>query len=327
MRWLMALLIFAHHLHATVLVQAPTSATLDYRGALKANPEFSSPTQELLKRRPQAVHRDKLLTIFAEAQQAFLANSKELAKAKFESLAALFTADDWAKTDRQIFLNTFLRLAQLEIESSKQQIWLSQAVLVGDDVEPETGLYPPPLLTNYFRLKTGAPRALIDERWWRDGWTAIMFNGVVCTRQTCAGLPLVADKVRVTWLSDTWLSYSDVLAPTDFAHAKPRKVAWVAGECGDSQLSAQAESFKKVDVFWSLECQPQSAPPETVNLQPTAVQDELPRLIVKVEERPFYKSKWFWAGVGVVGVAALILANSKKDSESTEPSTTYGVGH
>jgi len=50
---------------------------------------------------------------------------------------------------------------------------------------------------------------------------------------------------------------------------------------------------------------------------------EIVALTIKEKSPAFYKSKWFWIGVGVV-TAGIVIASSQKNDDKKEPSTTYG---
>jgi len=322
MRWLLIVLAFAQNLNATVLIQGPGSPVLDYRAALKADPDLLSPSQVLARQRPLAASRETLLSAFGEAQAAFLENSKEEAVAKFEQVIALIHNDDWAKMDRMIFLNSFLRLAQLQTDVEKQNYWLAQATLTGPDLEPEAGLFPPPLVRAWKNLKTEIPRAAIPARLWDNGWNLILLNGFACTSQNCPGWPLVPGKTRVTLLSDQFQPYTTIVDVNELERLKLKFLTWASGECGNYQLSTAAAQLKSSKVFWSLSCEaPKSL--AALNLNPSPVKaDALPRLPIQEKSPAFYKSKWFWAGVTVV-TAALVIAGSKQKQEK-EPTTTYG---
>lgn len=316
MRLFLAFLMSLPSAHASVLVQGPGTPDLDYRAALKADPDAISPSGQLLKQRPSAGRREALLAAFASAQKAFLENSKDDSAAKFESVVAMLTADDWAASDRRLFLHAYLRLAQLQPD--KQNTWLGRALAAGEDVRPEPGLFPPPLLRDFAKMREEVPHLRPADDLFGDGWNTVLLNGIPCTREECPGSAAAGEKVRATFLSDVWQSVTVILEPAALAAFRPAKTAWIAGDCANTRF---ASSFKDQKGFWGLDCE--SAPPKAINLQPLARVDALPRLDIKDKSPAFYKSKWFWGGVALAAVAAVIV-NGQKHKQEKEPTTTYG---
>lgn len=367
MRFFLALLVFAQSAQAAVLVHGPGTPTLDYRAALKADRDLRSPTEFLLKSRPGSGRREALLTAFASAQKAFLENSLGEARALFESVASMMNHADWPRADRQVFLHACLRLAQLQTDSEGQNLWLARAVAVGDDTQAEAGLFPPPLLAGLQKFRGEIPRARVSREVFEAGWTMVLLNGYVCSAQNCAGFPIGGEKVRATFLSDTWQSVTMMLDARELTTIRPKAVAWVSGDCAKTQFSAASSALKGVRSFWGLECEASgsgstsaagaglgSATPsaamaatdstssaraesgdlsqsasastqasKTLNFNPITPSQSLPTFEIKEKSPAFYKSKWFWIGVGVLATGALI-ANGQKKKEEKEPTTTYG---
>src|SRR5271163_744201 len=124
--WLSLLLAFGHP--ATLWVQGPLSSTLDYRAILKAHPNAVSPTQDYLNHHPLIENREKLLTLLTWAQHDFLAKSNAEAVQKFKDVLQMLWEDDWAQADREIFLQAYLRIAQLSLTNTERDLWLIQSV-------------------------------------------------------------------------------------------------------------------------------------------------------------------------------------------------------
>lgn len=321
MRYLAAFLIFVQSARATVLIQGPGTPDFDYRAALKADPDLLSPVQTLVRQRPSPIQRETLLSGFASAQKAFLENSPQEAQALFESVVAMISADDWSRADRQIFLHSYLRLAQLQTLLEKQNYWLNRALAAGDDVEPEAGLFPPPLLHALKKIRADVPRAVVQENLFREGWTMILFNGIPCTKQNCPGLPLTGEKMRVTFLSNVWQSVSLYLDSTELKSVSVKKIAWIGGDCAKTQFSPASLALKEPEPFWGSNCASPNRSPDFKPIPPT---DAIPRIEIKESSPAFYKSKWFWGGVVLAAAAAVIMNSQKREKEQREPTTTYG---
>lgn len=306
MRWFLILALTVQQAGAVVLVQAPGVPLLDYKAALKADSEAVSPTQHALKARPSSGARDNLLALFASAQKSFLGGSPEEASAQFQKVTALLTAEDWPATDRRVFLQSYLRLAQLE--PANQGAWLNKALSAGDDVQPEADLFPPPLIAELKRLRREVPRTAPAAS---EEWTEVLFNG-----SPAAGWPLNGEAVRVTFLSDVWKPETHVVKDLDVKRLAPAKLPLASGGCAQSKVD-----LKNARAFWGLDCE---AAPRELNLQPVFASPAIPKLDIKEKSPAFYKSKWFWGTVAVAAVTAVVIASQKKKDSNPEPTMNYG---
>ena len=321
MRWFLIFLIAPINATATVLIQMPSSPPLEYRAALKADPDLKSPTQKLLSLRPGSEPRQKLLAEFAQAQTAYVSGARQEALKQFEILTQSLTTQDWTTADRQIFLHAVLRVAQLQSEPERQRLWLSRALSVGPDVQPQADLFPPPLTKALTELRGQVPLAKIPSAFFEDGWSTVLVNGYVCTKNECLGWPMNGQTARLTFISDMWQPETTLADPSEFRFARTRRLAWANGPCGKAQLSPAAEQLQQPRAFWSEACE---NPQAELNLKPATPVNEL-KFPTEPKRPPIYKSKYFWIGLGVAAVAtAAYVSSQQKERERREPSTTYG---
>jgi len=128
--------------------------------------------------------------------------------------------------------------------------------------------------------------------------------------------------VRLTFLSDQWLPFTTELSGEDVASLQPRRVAWFSGGCGKPEFHKAAGDIPSKKAFWNLECEGEPRP-LALAPQPLPLQDAVPKVEFREPGKPFYKNKWLWVGVGLVTAAIIVIQSQKKD-EKTEPTTTYG---
>lgn len=323
MRWLCTFLIWSQSVHAAVLFQAPGSSGLDYRAALKADADNVSPSAAYIQQHPSSDNRQRLLNLFAEAQKAFLGGTKEEAKRQFENLLSLAGEDDWDRNSREIFLVAYFRLAQIELDIAAQSALLTQALLLGEGLSVPSDLFPPPLIRRYTQLKMEIPRLQISPGFFADGWSVILVNGQPCSKNACENIPQLANDVRVTFLSEQWLPVSVVIQASELNRAAPARVPWITGSCEKTNFHPQTDSTSEKKAFWFLNCGAQSKP-KAINFLPVSHADPvIAKIEMDLKPRPFYKSPWFWGGVGAVVIAAIALS-AKKQEKEREPTTTYG---
>lgn len=305
---------------ATVLVQGPQSQDLDYRSALRANGDYISPTRQYLEVHPSLAARESLLAVFAAAQKSFLEASNLESHKKFEQVVELLGSEDWARSDREIFLQCYLRLAQLEPAPKAKDRWLELSLLLGLDLNYDKSLYPPPLLARRQELARQLRQIKITRDGLNPGWTEILINGEPCNRLDCGNWPHVAGLVRVTVLSDRWIPQTRMMSTSDLAKFAPPAIEWATGNCESSEWNTKAARFLSKKIFWSPECEQRKA---ALNLKPVPTSTEsIPMVTMPTHKTTLLESKWLWAGV--VTAIAVILVRGSQSHESKQTTTTYG---
>ncbi len=309
-----------------VLFQAPTARDLDYRAALKADAGWSSVIEWQMRRLPLPANRDTLISRFTAAQEAFVSSSKSQAQKAFLSLVDLRNLDDWKKSDREIFVLAYLRLAQLEPAGSEQDRWLLHSLNIGPAILPDSKLFPPPLLQRRLLLSQTAQRSQWPSL--PEGWNALLVNGTFCD-EDCPPLYNVEGKVRLTYLSNRWLPYTVEAVPNQYPPVLP-KIAWVNGSCGGTRYHAEVSRAESYKAFWSEDCSLLPARAVITQNSPAAAQPaaEFQGLLaapLPPKRESVLRNKWFWIAVGGVALAALALSNNQEKRDDRQiPTTTYG---
>lgn len=301
----------------SIVVRGPNASALEYAAYLKATSNRVSPSQAYLKEHPSAENSQELLQKFASAQEAFLKESLEEAKLQFQEVLQMATKDDWRKTQRELLLSAHLRLAQLSQSSQEAEFQLKQSLTLGDDLSPDPRLFPPPLIEKWNLLRSTSTKVDISKHVFSNG-ALILLNGVIFDLNE--NLKIYPGEYRVTVLSDSHRFQTLQLSAKQIAVTNWTTDGLVQGDCLNHQVSLEnAHAFlgqhcsrKNFGLASSIQSQPPQnyVPLPTVNTSST---------------KPFYKSGWFWAGVGAVAVAVVVASsqNKKKDHETT-PSQTYG---
>ena len=328
MKWLSLLLWSGLSAHATVLFQGPQSSPLDYAAELAAHPHWVSPVQDYVNRHPLSANREQLSSLFAQAQHDFLAKSELESRERYKAVINLLGMDDWTKSEREIFLQCYLRLAQLESDNSARDRWLKQSLALGSELDIDASLYPPPLLQRRKELATYPQMLALSRLHLSAEWARILINGQPCGKKDCGLWPKDV-RLRVTVLSNQWLPQSRTIEARRFAEYQPEAIPWVEGACNTNHWHPETERFADRMAFWSIECAAPVA--DSFNLSavapPTTAPDAVPKLqeAPAPEYRPFYKSTWFWVGAGVVTAAVIVGIASQHPREVKQTTTTYGL--
>lgn len=308
---------------ATILIEAPTARDLDYQATLRAHPDYQSPTRAYLAAHPSSGHREQLLKALTSAQKSFLQNSTTEARAGFMGVLGLLHEDDWGREEREVFLLAYFRLAQLESESDPgaRDRWLAESLLLGPGLNADEALIPPPLVTRRRELSEQVPAGPINPSKLAAGWNEVLINGQRCMRRDCENWTRYPGKVRVTFLSDRWLPQTTITDAQEISSLNPKTIAWAEGSCASPHPHAQAKELAANRVFWDLECDRPKTVEENFKPVAQAVPGAVPAITFEAKPTPILKSKWFWAGVGIV--AAVLIVRGSQKHESRETTTSY----
>ena len=336
MKLTMALLLFMRAWAEPILFRAPDASEIEYRARVRAEESLRTPTQAYLAQHPTPRSRESLLARFTRAQQAFLANSIGEARRHFQEVVALLPADDWAPADREIFTNALLRLAQLENGVADRDHWLAQIRFLGPGVKIQSELYPPPVLERLREVQRRQSSLEINLA--RLDWPLVLINGVACRPHACPSFPASESSVRLTFVSDQWVTQTLQADLGEIARLRPAKTNWVTGSCGRGELAPAARELGPGQAFFGLKCEEGAknagGPARAAELNPPFEAGEgradgdpatLPIAAVTAvpaPRRPFYKSPWLWAGLGAVALTAITIAvKSSGHKSSPAPST------
>lgn len=308
---------------AVVVIPAEHASEDDYNAFMEAHQEYRTPEQEIRKR-PVNGHEEssQLLKLFADAQAAFIGADPKTSMPIFESIVGQSALESWSASERSILFQSSLRLAQQE-SGSKRAHWLLRSLTVAPDQKPNAELFPPPLVQEWEAVKERTPR--IEARQLiPNGWQGIQVQGIYYDRDSVAQLPITGEEVHLRWISNRFQSYSQVVALTkDKPPTLPQK-PWLRGECHSPEYSKSAEVFAERKSFFDLSCRTDVEPKaDRLKFNPISTKENTLTMFEEPVRKPFYKSGWFWTGVGAAIVVAIVISQKKQESER-EPSTTYG---
>lgn len=313
---------FAHG--QPILFRSAGAPESEYRARLRSDEALRSPVGAYLDQHPLGRSRGQLIERFTRAQHAYLEGEVGEARRYFQEVTALLPTDDWRIEQREIFLHAFLRLAQMEHDESARERWLIEAQYLGQDVNFDENLFPPPIVRRHRDLSRQLPRIRPSVE--ASGWPLILINGVRCSATDCPTVPAPSHDVRVTFVSDQWVTQSQQIDVASLARLRPPRFTWVTGECGKSDLLPAARALGTGRAFFGFNCEaprlvPQMAAAPAVDPAASGVSTQLRATTAPVARRPFYRSPWLWAGVGaaVVTGVALSLKSGQRDRDHHVP--------
>jgi hypothetical protein len=306
----------------TTLYRAPGAAKVRYLTKLRLEKDLVDPMTAHKQMHPSPARREHLLQMLSEAQQIFLAGKD--AKTAFENILSLLNSDDWKTSQREIFHYAALRLAQISTDQKIRDQWLLTALQIENEVSISAELFPPPVLARYRELKKISRKVNLAAR--LNGWSSFLINGVECSMKSCPDIILSNQPVRVTALSDQWVTQSLLINLNAGDSLDLPKSAWLTADCelSDAALKGQGFCEFKTDPIVQI---------AKLDLRPKSPLDSNPHAAQKlVAPQPppkrmpeWIKSKWLWIGVGLVTTAAVIAANQPKQETKKEPTVSYNL--
>ncbi len=144
----------------TVVPRAPQADAVEYSAYVKSSPQWQFPSEYLLERIPSAAARNHLTELFTQAQLSYTSGSISRAIEDFKRVVEFAVTDHWTEDERQVFLHSYLRLAQMDTSSSEK--WLRAAAVLFVAEQVDTSLFPPPLLERFRSVRGSMPEVKID---------------------------------------------------------------------------------------------------------------------------------------------------------------------
>lgn len=345
-------------------VRSPDLSRARFRAALALRPDLrplsagtSSMDTDL------AIAKAKLNKTLEAAQVAFLDGSLSEAKRLFSELADMSTDADWPLIQRRAIHYAILRAAQLSEDPTEQTSLLKRAIALDPVLNPDTTLFPPPLLHSLSSVSRELAAQAIEIRV-RDrfgDFEILKINGRTYHVAETPVLRVYPGMHRLRLQSDAFAPVTQTLSATQLMIYVPPKATIATGTCEHPAVESSSLPLQDVTVIFSETCVqarrggvwtrtddtiPNSA--SGADAERAALVPSLPEPLgararlatspgipagLELQEPapapPFYKKGWFWMGVtGVAVASALLIAREQRrtrdDTSPISPSQTHG---
>lgn len=303
---------------AQVIQRAQTASPLEYKSYLLASSQRQSPSQNYLSQHPSAANRNRFVQLIAEAQKKFLAGSTDEARDSFRLVLNLAAEEDWSIAEREALVYTTLRLAQISNSNEERDVYLKLSWTFGADVQPDSRLFPPPLLVRRTELYASFAKISVNTENLRKRFTYVIVNGFRIDLQKNEKFTLIDGDYRVTFISDSYAPQTHLGLASQLEGLAEDSTPLAQGSCerhSDQEFFGADCLTKHLE---DLQLRPSVSLASAPVTSPMAVDFRIP-----TSSKPLYKKGWFWAGVGATAIAVVVLSQ-KKSEESSSPHTTYG---
>jgi hypothetical protein len=256
---------------------------------------------------PTTLH-ENLKHTYLEAQSEMLKSEISQLSDHWHEVVNYAYKADWEELDREMISIAFLRLAQLAPSSLETRKYILQAIEFDDQYKPDTQIFQPPIVEEFFKIKTQSRKLNISCARFK-GFTFVLVNGSRNNIENKSSLSLQNGVKRVTFISPTYLPVTRVFETQNLSNFEPQKI-----------------SAKSTTLSVAVEVPSIALPLEDLN--PTFIEGSnspsIEKQMGKNEEKSFYEKPKFWIGASVIA-AGLFYLNHQNNSDS-DSGTTHKEG-
>lgn len=317
---LLNLIIALNMVSASWLVKSPTANPQEF-AVYSQNSDFQKISSYFLR----CEEKNQLLEDFKKAQILFLDGNLEKAKQQFLIVVEKKWACDWAEGERQIVLFSFLRMAQLEQEDTRQNNWLQKALQYDVEWTPDSSIFPPPLLQKYNTLRRQTLSQKITLPEFSQKFSALLRNGrFVSLAQLTLEAP--AGQARYTFVSDTYQIETVFLTLSELEQLSLQPKPFITGDCNGFEVSENLKWIENISVFHSLNCVKgthQQAVAASVPADSAVRIPDVPSTSVP-HQKTWIQRNGLWLGTAIVGslLVSYHLKNQERPQSVAVPTTT-----
>lgn len=314
----------------SILFLAPQGKEQDYAIYLQTKPQFTSYVEYWTKRNPTKSDVDHLLDVFERAQLAFLNNPLDEAKALFENVVQLAHQSDWKSSQRELLQTAFLRLAQFEQSEEGRKHYLKRAIALDHEMEPNTTLFPPPLINEYKNLRRDLRAiALVWKKPVSENTGLILLNGKKLSFQK--PILIVEGQHRLSLVSNQFTLWTKVLHQRDFEKIYVERKSFALGTCEKSQIITETDvGLNSAHMFYNPDCTKEFSKKKfqlaSAYAPTSSTVSAAPSIRSSTPSDPIWKKSWFWVALAGVALTAVVISQNNQNQSSSAPQATHTQG-
>ena len=312
-----------------VVIQSEQTSDIRYQRHLLENPQSQSFIQYHVSQKSDWTY--ELLNELKLGQFHFLNGDLKKAQKHFKKMAELQHQVNWGPKERGGIHYALMRLSQLEKDENQRQAWLKQAVAFEYNKNPDSKLFPPPLIEDYLKLR----KKMVQHIWQlpkqADLFDRILINGKK-QRGHSGFIKTVGAVQRVQFLSNRYLPIHYVAHPEQLGKLLVKPIPLARGNCHQPVLNTDINPGWKW-VYLLDDCisdrrdsvQPHLASEKTDHKNQTYQQITVDSEKKAETKTRFYKSKWFWVGLSVVATGFAFQSFEKNRKNQSQPQTQKNI--
>ncbi|MGE3974478.1 MAG: hypothetical protein AB7F59_08135 [Bdellovibrionales bacterium] len=313
-----------------VLFYSPQASESDYVVYLQTKPQYMSYVEYWAKRNPSQSDINHLLDVFERAQVAYLHNPFDEAKTLFENVVQLAHQSDWKNSQRELLFTALLRLAQFEQNPEGRNHYLKRAIALDHEMEPNTSLFPPPLIKELKELRKDLrSRAYLFKKPVAERTSSVLLNGKKLNFQK--PVMVVEGLHRLTVVSNGHVTWTKVLSQRDFENLYVERKALASGSCEKPQIHSETDlGLTHSSYFFGTSCVREGSKKKIIAMTALLPDHHSSATMPSdAPSKPLWKKPWFWAAVAGVALTAILISQNNQNQPAsgggTQPTHSQGL--
>ncbi len=272
-----------------------------------------------IRKSPRPIHLDSLLK---KSQMEFLSHDPSRAKKTYQLIVDHLHSFDWNKEERKIILYSLLRLAQLEKDKQKQNLFLHEALTFGFDVNIDLNIFPPPLTKTYLQMKKEQKVLPVALENLFPHHELILMNGRPYASEKKISLPY--GTYRITAFSSSHEPWTKIISLSQLISKRVKTKALVGGDCQNVIVEKKLQIANKRAKLQALF--PNFCLSDLSQKKMNKLKTEFENMEIDLQNPNVKKhkkeQKWLWFGLLLVaGVGTTFFVLSSRDKERANSSS------
>lgn len=288
-----------------VLLKAPQTPLEEFFAYVQTEDIVPYSKAQLEEIQEQSTDVQELTVLLEQAQKSFLKGHLNQAGDYFRTITQRAYEKDWVEEAQKIIFYSFLRLAQIEWKGLSAEALLHSASIYAPHLQPETRLFPPPLMQKFQSIKKNLSKISLSLKQVFPFHETILINGRVFSNKT----QLPYGEYRVTALSSSHKKWSRVISLSQLVQKRVVTVPLVSGSCRQAVFSKGVNKHQVLFqdfCVWNANAQASTSYPETeIQKNIEDLENTLPQRDLK---------KWGAFALVAIGIAAVVLITTQKSS-------------
>ena len=299
-----------------VLLKAPQTPLEEFSAYIQTEDITSYSKSQVEEIQEQSSAVKQLTVLLEQAQKSFLKDHLHQSGDYFRSIVKKAYKKDWGEEAQKIIFYSFLRLAQIEWKGFEAEAFLYSASVFAPHLNPDTELFPPPLIQKFQSIKKNQARLSVSLKQIFPFHEIVLINGRVFSNK----VRLPYGEYKVTALSSSHKKWSRVISLSKLVQKRVVTAPLVSGSCQNPVFSKGVDKRQVLFPDFCLWSDDLMNP--KIDLPETYAENEIQKNVEDLKNTSHNKElrKWGFLALAAVGavVTVVILTRDSSGKNSTK---------